>query len=168
MMNKASWLFALLVPPTIVVIFLGLLLGFEALRQPQLDIQMHNVYIVVPPYALAIGLALPLWLVAGLLVVVYRRTQAGFYGFVAVGSAVALGAGSCTLYRLAVGSTLALNWTTHLPMQAPSFTESPSNHSLVENLLFAALAAQLLAATLFGLTCFQLGRLKRKARVTNR
>lgn len=42
------------------------LVGSRALLQPQLDIQMHNTYFLIPPYWLVLALMLPLALLAWL------------------------------------------------------------------------------------------------------
>jgi uncharacterized protein YneF (UPF0154 family) len=49
-----------------VTIGLGVMLGFDLLRRPILDIQLHNTYFVLRPWVLVLLVSLPLWLLVQL------------------------------------------------------------------------------------------------------
>ncbi|QIX61264.1 hypothetical protein HER32_08760 [Hymenobacter sp. BT18] len=69
-MNKHPWLYwwlQILLVLGGAVLPAGYLVGFKALLQPRLDIQMHNTYFIISPFWLVLAMALPLvlliWLV---------------------------------------------------------------------------------------------------------
>ncbi|AII52244.1 hypothetical protein [Hymenobacter sp. APR13] len=131
----------------VAVVLAGLLVGFGALLQPQLDIQLHNTYIVLPPYWLVLALLLPLLLLALAGTALWRRSPHLTYAVLVVISLLLL-----------LGADYATDALTQLAALAvpPGFPAGSAAAPACWLLLARAL--HLAAIVGVGYGCYQLGR----------
>lgn len=131
------------------VLLAGLLVGFEALLLPQLDIQMHNTYFVLPPHWLVLALMLPLLLLALAGAALWRKSpKLSLMLLVAV-----------SLLLLFSADLLMQTLTQLAAVSAPMFPAEAAP----QRWLLLAQVLRLAAIGGVGYGCYQLGR-----RVTNR
>ncbi|WBA40892.1 hypothetical protein [Hymenobacter canadensis] len=129
------------------VVLAGLLVGFGALLQPQLDIQLHNTYFVLPPYWLVLALLLPLLLLTLAGTMLRRHIPRLTYAGLVVASLLLL-----------FGADYATDALTHLVVLVvpPGFPAGSA--AAPARWLLLARALHLAAIAGAGYGCYQLGR----------
>lgn len=141
---RRTFLLLLLSCTATAILLAGLLVGFEALLQPKLDIQMHNTYFVLPPYWLVLALLFPLLLLALASMALWRKnTKLKWMLLVATSLVLLFSADLLTR----VLTQLAAAPATMLPAAA-----APPRWLLLAQVLHLAAIAGI------GLGCYQLGR----------
>lgn len=129
------------------IVLAGLLVGFQALLRPQLDIQLHNTYFVLPPYWLVLALLLPLLLLALAGTMLRRRSPRLTYAVLVVTCLLLLFAANYATNALAQLATLAV---------PPAFPAGSA--AAPPRWLLLARALHLAAIAGVGYGCYQLGR----------
>jgi hypothetical protein len=124
----------------------GLLVGFEALLQPQLDIQMHNTYFVLPPYWLVLALLLSLLLLVLAGVMLRRRSPRLTYAMLVAASLLLL-----------FGADYATDALTQLAALTVPPAFPAGSAAAPARWLLLARALHLAAIAGIGCGCYQLG-----------
>lgn len=129
------------------IVLAGLLVGFETLLLPQLEIQMHNTYFLLPPYWLVLALLLPLLMLALAGTMLHRRSPRLTYAVLVVASLLLL-----------FGANYATDALTQLTILAvpPGFPAGSA--AAPPRWLLLARALHLTAIAGAGYGCYQLGR----------
>lgn len=133
----------------------GLLLGFDALQSPQLDIQTNNVYFVVQRTSIVALLMIPMLLVVGFVLALFTQRSVQKHVFLATVGAVTIGLTNCFFFLMP-----QINWTIYPPLDATSDVGSPDGlHHLVLIALAVMIILQLLAILMLGYNSYQVGKL---------
>ncbi|HEX8428134.1 hypothetical protein [Hymenobacter sp.] len=146
----------LLVSLVLAVLLTGVLLGFDALLQPQFDSQMHNTYFVGQPLFLVGILFLLLLLLVNFFLLLRSRYSLPTYLLLAAFSTLSIGIITCLISPLTAGGIGS--WTVYPPLNA---TETPvaSPVNPYQLLLNGAYFLQLLAVATLGYSSYQAGKL---------
>ncbi|MBO0360529.1 hypothetical protein J0X19_21385 [Hymenobacter sp. BT186] len=138
-----------------------MLVGFEALQQQALDIQMHNTYFVLSRSSFISWLFIPTALVVGIVMLLLRRRSVLNHLLLATVSAVLV----CMSHYLTI--VLRASSPTIYPPLYIEPTPSASPFDPYLSLLFSAFGLQFLALLFFGYNCYQAGKLRAARKLAN-
>ncbi|WP_157530755.1 hypothetical protein [Hymenobacter norwichensis] len=137
-----------------------MLVGFEALQQQALDIQIHNTYFVLSRSSFISWLFIPTVLVVGIVMLLLRRRSILNHLLLATVSAVLM----CMSHYLTI--VLRASSPTIYPPLYVEPTPSPSPFGPYLSLLFSAFGLQFLALLFFGYNCYRVGKLSAAHKAT--